>query len=88
MFRLEVAVVRRETARAFQLVYWCDRRGRHVINWIPRSLVKTEAAAGMRDVQLELYSMVAQLPEWAFLLEDEQDEFRASQARNNHEGSL
>ena len=85
---IEVAVVRRETARAVQLVFWDERLGHHVSRWAPKSMVLTECHAGDRDITVELSSRIVELgpsfawdgimqPGWEFLREDEWDEYRA-----------
>ena len=74
---IEVAVVRRETARAVQLIFWDERLGWHRVLWCPKSLIRTPCTAGDRAVTLEVSASLAMLPDWAWLAEDEQDEYRA-----------
>lgn len=79
---LEVAVVRRETELALNLLFWNDLKGWHDIRWAPKMFVKTEVHAGDRNVTIELCASLGQLDGWQFLIQNEQDEYRASQQLN------
>ena len=74
---IQVAVVRRETEAALQLVFWDDYLARHRICWAPKSLVKTKCHAGDRDLDVEVYANLASLDGWKFLEENERLEYLA-----------
>ncbi len=78
---LDVAVVRRETELALQLVFWNELKGHHDIQWAPKQFVKTEVHAGDRNVSVEVCSTLGQLQGWDYLIQNERDEHRANMER-------